>query len=218
MAKNIKNVSDLIPDAANANKGTERGRYAVEASLRETGAGRSIVVDKEGRIIAGNKTLEAWADINGEIEIIKTNGKKLIVVQREDLDLDDVEGIARKLAYYDNRAGQLGLEFDAEQVFADIQAGVDLSAMFFDNEIADILAELEVPDLSEPKSNDRHLGEKSKQIKPVFYVDELADFELAIRATGQKNRGKALLEICKYYLENHEKGQFHAAIENTIEA
>lgn len=218
MAKQIKTVSDLIPDAANANKGTERGRYAVEASLRETGAGRSIVVDREGRIIAGNKTLEAWADISGEIEIVKTDGKKLIVVQREDLDLSDVEGLARKLAYYDNRAGQLGLEFDAEQVLADIQAGVDLSIMFFDNEIADILAELEVPELSEPQSNDRALGEKSKQIKPVLYADEIADFELAIRATGQKNRGQALLEVCRYYLENNAKGQLYATLESAVEA
>jgi DNA modification methylase len=143
MAKQIKTVSDLIPDHANANKGTERGRYAVEASLRETGAGRSIVVDKNGKIIAGNKTLESWADISGEIEIVRTDGKKLVVVQREDLDLDDVKGLARKLAYYDNRAGQLGLEWDAEQLFSDLNAGVDLSGMFFDDEIADILATIE---------------------------------------------------------------------------
>jgi hypothetical protein len=218
MAKQIKHVSDLIPDHANANKGTERGRYAVEASLRETGAGRSIVVDKNGKIIAGNKTLESWADISGEIEIVRTDGKKLVVVQREDLDLDDVEGLARKLAYYDNRAGQLGLEFDAEQILADIQAGVDLSVMFFDNEIADILAELEVPELTEPKSNDRKMGDKSKQIKPVLYADELADFELAIRATGQKNRGQALLKICRYYLENNAEGQFYTALESAVEA
>lgn len=149
MAKKIQSITDLIPDAANANKGTERGRYAVEASLRETGAGRSIVVDKDGRIIAGNKTLEAWADISGEIEIVKTDGKKLIVVQREDLDLSDVEGLARKLAYYDNRAGQLGLEWDAEQLFSDLNAGVDLSGMFFDDEIEAILSSVkdQIPDV-----------------------------------------------------------------------
>jgi hypothetical protein len=146
MAKAIKTVSDLIPDHANANKGTERGRYAVEASLRETGAGRSIVVDKNGKIIAGNKTLESWADISGEIEIVRTDGKKLVVVQREDLDLDDVEGLARKLAYYDNRAGQLGLEWDAEQLFSDLNAGVDLSAMFFDHELNDILGHIDTVD------------------------------------------------------------------------
>jgi hypothetical protein len=90
--------------------------------------------------------------------------------------------------------------------------------MFFDNEIADILAELEVPELTEPKSNDRQMGDKSKQIKPVLYADELADFELAIRATGQKNRGQALLKICRYYLENNAEGQFYTALESAVEA
>jgi hypothetical protein len=140
MAKQIKTVADLLPDPSNANKGTERGRYMVEASLRETGAGRSIVVDKEGRIIAGNKTLEAWADISGEIEIVRTDGKKLVVVQREDLDLADVEGLARKLAYFDNRASEVGLDWDMEQLLADIQAGVDLDSMFRQDELDELLA------------------------------------------------------------------------------
>lgn len=87
MGKRIDRIADLRPDATNANKGTARGRGMVEASLRETGAGRSILADKAGRIIAGNKTLEAWADIGGEIEVVRTDGKKLVVVQREDLDL-----------------------------------------------------------------------------------------------------------------------------------
>ena len=142
MAKQIKTVADLRPDPANANKGTERGRYMVEASLREAGAGRSIVVDKNGKIIAGNKTLESWADISGEIEIVRTDGKKLVVVQREDLDLDDVEGLARKLAYFDNRAGEVGLSWDTEQLLSDIQSGVDLDAMFRQDEIDELLAGL----------------------------------------------------------------------------
>jgi hypothetical protein len=51
-----KRISDLQPDAKNANKGTPRGNQMIEDSLREYGAGRSILLDKHGRIIAGNKT------------------------------------------------------------------------------------------------------------------------------------------------------------------
>ena len=72
-AKRIAQLSDLMPDTQNANKGTERGRYMVEASLTETGAGRSIVADKDGRIIAGNKTLEAWAGMGGAVKIVETD-------------------------------------------------------------------------------------------------------------------------------------------------
>ena len=55
MLKTTK-ISDLTPDPQNANKGTERGRGMIEDSLRRLGAGRSILVDKHNRVIAGNKT------------------------------------------------------------------------------------------------------------------------------------------------------------------
>ncbi len=146
--KPITQLSDLTPDQANANKGTERGRYMVEASLTETGAGRSIVADKDGRIIAGNKTLEAWAGMGGAVKIVETDGQELVVVQRTDLDLSDPKGKARKLAYYDNRAGQVGLEWDAEQLLADVNAGVYLSAMFKKEEIDSLLANVRSPDFA----------------------------------------------------------------------
>lgn len=150
MAKSIKQLSDLRPDSTNANKGTQRGRGMVEASLREVGAGRSILADKNGQTIAGNKTLEAWADIGGEIEVVQSDGTKLIVVQRTDLDLSDDTGAARKLAYYDNRSSEVGLEWDAEQLLADMNAGVDFDGLFSDDELDALLADLQ----PKPEIND----------------------------------------------------------------
>ena len=54
----ITSIKDLIPDNKNANRGTDRGRQAVRDSLENLGAGRSILIDRKGRVIAGNKTLE----------------------------------------------------------------------------------------------------------------------------------------------------------------
>lgn len=131
-------ISDLTPDHANANKGTERGRYALEASLRQYGAGRSILLDKNGRIIAGNKTAEVAADVGlDDVLIVQTDGKQIVAVQRTDLDIDSDAG--RGLAYADNRVGELSLDWDAEQVLADLDAGVDLSGLFFDFELDKIL-------------------------------------------------------------------------------
>lgn len=138
----VKTITNLKPDIRNANKGTVRGRGMVEASLREVGAGRSIVADKDGRVIAGNKTLEAAIDIGLPIEVVHTDGTKLIVVQRDDLDLSDDTGPARKLAYYDNRASEVGLEWDVEQLLADAQSGLDLSGLFSQSELDEMLAEL----------------------------------------------------------------------------
>lgn len=145
-SKPVMNINDLTPDARNANKGTVRGRGMVEASLREVGAGRSIVVDREGRVIAGNKTLESAVDIGLEIQVVHTNGERLVVVQRDDLDLSDDTGPARKLAYLDNQASSVGLSWDAEQLLADMTAGVDLSNIFNQVELDTMLAGLVTPE------------------------------------------------------------------------
>ena len=145
MENEIKRIkaSELTPDPRNANKGTERGRYALEASLRQYGAGRSIVVDKHGRIIAGNKTLEAAAEMGlDDVIVVQTNGTKIVAVQRMDLDLAQDE-TARMLAYADNRVGQLDLDFDAEVIAADLAAGLDLSALWQDFELDEIMADLQ---------------------------------------------------------------------------
>lgn len=71
-------LSDLIPDAKNANKGTPRGLKVLDDSLRENGVGRSILVDKHGTIIAGNKTVERCADVGIEdVIVVETDGTKL---------------------------------------------------------------------------------------------------------------------------------------------
>lgn len=51
----------------------------------------------------------------------------------------------------------------------------------------------------------RELGDKRRQIKPVIYCEDLATFERAILKTGMMNRGEALIEICKAYLNGGSK-------------
>ena len=48
-------MTTIKPDQHNANKGTERGKELLDQSIKELGAGRSILVDKDGHVIAGNK-------------------------------------------------------------------------------------------------------------------------------------------------------------------
>lgn len=89
MTENIK-ISDLQLDDHNANKGGERGTYMIRRSLERLGAGRSILVDKNGKVIAGNKTLESAGDVGiDDVILVRTRGNQLVAVMREDLDLDD---------------------------------------------------------------------------------------------------------------------------------
>ena len=161
MAKDIKSIADLTPDPRNANKGTERGYRVLDDSIRDLGAGRSIVTDKEGRVIAGNKTLEAVVDAGLPIRTIQTDGTELVVVQRTDLDLENGDDKARRLAYADNRAGELGLEWDAGQIADDMDAGLDFSGLFEDFEL-EALTGTCVKD-----EDDRSAGESNGAAKTV---------------------------------------------------
>ena len=115
MTKKIDTLADLTPDGENFNRHTEFGQKLLEDSLRKFGAGRSILVDKDGNIIAGNSTTETAAAIGMEdVIVVPTDGKKLVVVQRTDLSLDSPEG--RELALADNMTALKGIDLDLAKV------------------------------------------------------------------------------------------------------
>jgi hypothetical protein len=108
----LTTIHDLTLDARNANRGTPRGQALLADSLTTFGAGRSIVADRHGCVVAGNKTVAQAQAIDLPIHVVETTGDALVVVQRTDLDLT-AGGPARQLALADNRIGQLDLEWDA---------------------------------------------------------------------------------------------------------
>ena len=132
---NNKKLSDLNFDTKNANKHTAKGQKALEDSLQKYGAGRSILVDKNNNIIAGNLTAEVFGQIGLEdVQIVESDGKKLIVVKRTDVDINSKAG--RELAISDNRASELSLNWDSDAL-KDIQENfkVDLSEFFSNKEL-----------------------------------------------------------------------------------
>lgn len=141
----------ITPDEHNANKGTERGRALLLQSLQELGAGRSILVDKDGNIIAGNKTFEAAQKLGLRLRIVEAGRDELVAIQRGDLDLDDSTGEARRLAYLDNRVAEIDLDWNAEQLANDMAAGLELNALgFLDVELQQLLQELDGSKLVDP--------------------------------------------------------------------
>ena len=112
MAKVIEtNIESLVPDNKNFNKGTEYGDRLMDESLRKFGLARSIVIDKNNRIIAGNKTAEKAADIGfTDVVVVEVDGNQLVAVKRKDIDLDSAKG--RELALADNATGKANLAWD----------------------------------------------------------------------------------------------------------
>lgn len=165
-------MNELKFDDHNANKGTERGRELLEQSVTELGAGRSILSDKKGKIIAGNKTLAAAQKAGLKVRIVTTSRDELVVVQREDLDLDDPAGEARRLAYLDNRVAEIDLAWDVNIIAQDAASGLDFDALgFLDKELQKILVQAD--DIIQPEENEpAELIDKAESLVEKWKVEE----------------------------------------------
>jgi DNA modification methylase len=107
----MSNISELRFDDKNMNAHTAKGMGLLEKSLQQFGAGRSILIDKNNRIIGGNGVVEAAGNIGlEEVQIVESDGKKIIAVKRTDIDLDSAEG--RELAMADNAVAAEDLSWD----------------------------------------------------------------------------------------------------------
>ena len=149
MDEKVIDIEELAQDAHNFNKGNEQGQQLMERSFKELGAGRSILLDRNGNIIAGNKSQQAAiaAGIK-KVRVIETTGDELVAVKRTDVDIDSAEG--RKMAYLDNLTTQVNLTWDQtelEAVQADVEGfdiddfGIDLGFPTADPDEADKVQE-----------------------------------------------------------------------------
>lgn len=119
------NIEALQQDDKNFNKGTKKGRKLIDKSIRKFGAGRSILLDKNNRIIAGNKTqkLAREAGIK-KVIVIDAKPDELVAVRRGDVDLDSEKG--REMALADNATGAANLDWD-DEALARAQEEIGLS-------------------------------------------------------------------------------------------
>lgn len=139
-AKRI-NIDDVLPDEGNANKGSTRGQEMVNTSVERLGAGRSILLDKNGKIVAGDKTLKAAKNAGvKEVIVIPSDGSVLVAVQRDDYDLSEEGGAAREMSHADNRTHEVSYVLDPSVLEADINAGSELDWQYEEYEIAFLLS------------------------------------------------------------------------------
>lgn len=125
-AKNPTNISELIPDDKNFNTHNTFGMGLMDKSLRKFGLHRSIVLDKNNKIIAGNATVETAGAIGIEdVQVIESDGKRIIAVKRTDIDLDTPEG--REMALADNAAAKANIILNAELIVAELTEAVAVS-------------------------------------------------------------------------------------------
>lgn len=149
MAK-IETIHDLKFDEHNFNKHTEEGLELLEKSVREHNFGRSILVDKDNNIIAGNGIVETAKKLDKtKIRVVETTGEELVVVKRTDVDINTKKG--REMALADNATSANDLAWDYYELkLAQDEWDVSLE----DWNIEDMNDGFEEPDVNEDDFND----------------------------------------------------------------
>ena len=109
-------MSDIKFDAHNYRTHDEKNLKLIKKSLKDLGAGRSIVIDSEGEIIAGNATYKQAQELGLPIKVIESDGKSLIVVKRTDLKTQDKK--RKRLALMDNSTSDK-VQWDFDHIAAD---------------------------------------------------------------------------------------------------
>lgn len=169
--KEIK-IADLKFDDHNANAGTETGSALLRQSLENLGFGRSVLVDRNDQLIAGNKTTEQAIESGAENAIvIETDGTQLIVVKRTDLDLSNPDdGRGRALALADNKISEVNLKWNPDEMQIHFDAAMNVG-------IPDII--FHVPNMNIPGGGPGGDGEPkdlSGRIEHLYKIEiEFAD-------------------------------------------
>jgi len=202
----VLNLEDLEPDDANVNIGTERGRQMLEESLRRYGAGRSILIDKQNRIIGGNKTHEEAGALGFKrVIVVDSDGTDLVAVRRVEKDLhEDPE--ARGMALADNRVAEANLAWDAELLKMQFEDdALDMEDFWRPDEI--MFLDDEVPaDYNTSKLDGAEAGKPVQSFLIYVGFDKESDYRYAVERLGTKYhagslrataRGEELIAILK---------------------
>ena len=139
-------LDDLQPDPHNRREHDARNVGMIADALAHVGAARSIVIDEDNVILAGNGVTKAAAQAGlTKVRVIDAAGDEVIAVRRSGLTPEQ----KRALAMYDNRTAELAT-WSADQLAADLKAGLELRPYFFDEELKAILDEPKTPGLTDP--------------------------------------------------------------------
>ena len=130
MAKKALTLDRIIPQRANANKHTQRGMRLLETSIGERGWIGAITTAANGEVFDGSARRETVETAGLEEPIIvRTNGRRPVVVVREDIPSAD-HPMAKQLALEANRIADHNHHYDQEVIGQLRAEGIPVDRLF----------------------------------------------------------------------------------------
>jgi DNA methylase len=131
----MKHIRDLTADPQNRRLHNPRNIGLLVDALHQVGAARSIVIDEDGVILAGNGVVEAAGEAGiTKLQVVEADGQTVVAVRRRGL----TEAQKRALALFDNRTAELAT-WNVEQLLLDQTAGLELKPFWTQEELAALL-------------------------------------------------------------------------------
>ena len=179
----IKTAADLKQDGNNYRKHSDTNKARIKKSIDEAGLGRSVVIDADGVLIAGNGVQQV-VDPDTPVRVIETDGTELVVVKRTDLHTDDPR--RKTLALADNATSD-DVEWDTAAMEADGWDEDELQnwgiVQFNEN------ANVDIDSLFEPSVSSKEKHETITIEIPLSLSDKIEDIRSAIKVTVEEWEG-----------------------------
>ena len=181
-------------------------KQLIKKSLEECGAGRSILIDNENEIIAGNGVYEQAKKLGIPVKIIENNGNELVVIKRTDLKTEDQK--RKILSVLDNSTSDSS-EFDIEKLENNF-GGIKLLDLGIEG-IADIL------EGENPTSDYNYTLNNSNSEMPYSENDENINETIFQTVSSENNSPEEMTERIIICYKEQEKEKLENLLNIKIE-
>lgn len=183
-------------DERNYRKHSEQNKKIIKKSLQELGAGRSVVIDADDTLVAGNGVYEQAQALKMPVRVVETDGSELVVVKRTDIHTADEK--RKKLALADNATSDTS-EWDvpliktdwAKEMLADW--GVELPEVVGDEGLKQILDEADFESLNDVARERTGM----RQICFVMQAEQADVVNAYIKQHGKDELIAKIVELCQ---------------------
>jgi hypothetical protein len=166
MVKPKPKLKDFVPQRVNANKHSERGMRMLSQSIEKNGVIGAMTVAANGETFDGSATWETCVQTFGEeVEpiIVRSDGSRPVIHIREDLATAD-DPRAVELGIAANRVAEVNLSYDLD-VLNEIGGEIDLSSMFYPQELESLLEGMATDSESENEGNTKEIDPDEFEFK-----------------------------------------------------
>jgi hypothetical protein len=191
-------MNDIVFDNQNARIHDDHNKNAIKSSLEELGTGRSVLVDSENMLIAGNGVYEQAQSLGLPVRVIESDGTELIAIKRTDLKTADDK--RKALALADNKTSDLSV-FSDEKV-AELLAGMGslVDATGFSDEEIETFERTDgiLDDLLENNfQNSINADSDSFAVTLIFPKSKKEEIDKYIKEYGKEAVVEQIIKLCE---------------------